>query len=66
VHSSKIITMSEFSTCWMRIDSLRRQEQLAPSIGEENLTPSSVILRSAPSENTWKPPESVRIGRPSP
>ena len=43
---------------------LRRQEHLArrrPASG--NSTPSSVILRSFARLNTWKPPESVRIGR---
>jgi hypothetical protein len=33
---------------------LGRQKQRSPLIGEENFTPSSVILRSSPSENTWK------------
>ena len=35
---------------------------MSPLIGDANVTPSSVILRISPSENTWKPPESVRIG----
>ena len=30
---------------------------------ERNVTPSSSISLIAASENTWKPPESVRIGR---
>ena len=35
---------------------------LAPSICELKYTPSSFILRRPASENTWNPPESVRIG----
>ena len=35
---------------------------LLPSTGEAKVTPCSVILRWWASENTWKPPESVRIG----
>src|SRR5690606_39827390 len=35
---------------------------LSPLIGERKVTPSSLILRNAPRLNTWKPPESVRIG----
>ena len=34
-----------------------------PSICDWNLTPSSLILRKAASDITWKPPLSVRIGR---
>ena len=62
VHSSKIITMSEFNTRWMRIDSSGVSINLSPLIGEANRTPSSEILRMAPRLNTWNPPESVRIG----
>ena len=46
----------------MRIDSSGVSSSRSPLIGEANFTPSSVILRSAPRLNTWKPPESVRIG----
>ena len=34
-----------------------------PSRWLRNSTPSSRMVRSVSSENTWKPPESVRIGR---
>ena len=50
----------------MRIDSSGVRKSLSPLIGDENLTPSSLILRSAPSEKTWKPPESVRMGPSQP
>ena len=33
-----------------------------PSMCERKVTPSSVTALSDASENTWKPPESVRIG----
>ena len=35
----------------------------APFRCERNSTPFSLILRRPSSENTWKPPESVRMGR---
>ncbi|MNV67226.1 hypothetical protein D3C71_1600180 [compost metagenome] len=62
VHSSKIITMSEPRSRWTCIDSSGPMNTLAPSTGEAKVTPSSLILRMAPRLNTWKPPESVRIG----
>lgn len=62
VHSSNCITTSEFSTFWICIDTSGDRNSLSPLIGDANVTPSSVILRRSPSENTWKPPESVRIG----
>ena len=54
--------MSEFSTVWICIEISGVRNSLAPSIGLANFTPSSLILRSAPRLNTWKPPESVRMG----
>ena len=60
--SSKIITTSELSVFWMRIDSSGVRKSLSPLTGELKRTPSSLILRRAPSEKTWKPPESVRMG----
>ena len=63
VHSSNCITMSEFSTFWICIEISGDKNSLSPLIGDANVTPSSVILRRSPSEKTWKPPESVRIGR---
>ncbi len=56
------MTMSESSTVWICIEISGVRNSLAPSIGLENFTPSSLILRSAPRLNTWKPPESVRMG----
>ena len=41
---------------------LRRQEHRAPVERARNSTPSSLRRQNASSENTWKPPESVRIG----
>jgi hypothetical protein len=66
VHSSNTMTMSESSTRWMRIDSSGVRKSLSPLMGDWNATPSSLILRSAPRLQTWKPPESVRIGRLQP
>jgi hypothetical protein len=56
------MAMSEFSTVWicMLISGVRNS--LSPLTGDANRTPSSVILRISPSDHTWKPPESVRIG----
>lgn len=62
VHSSKIITTSESSTFWIFMLSSGPRNTRAPSVGEAKVTPCSVILRRWASENTWKPPESVRIG----
>src|SRR3546814_10434924 len=56
------MTMSEFSERWMRMDSSGVRNSRAPSMGEANFTPSSVILRMPCRLNTWKPPESVRMG----
>ena len=39
---------------------------LAPLTGEAKRTPSSAIFLIAPRLNTWKPPESVRMGRSQP
>ena len=63
VHSSKIITMSESSARWIRIDSSGPRNTCEPSTGDANHTPSGVIRRRCASDQTWKPPESVRIGR---
>ena len=54
--------MSLPSTFWMRIDSSGPRNTFEPSVGAAKVTPASVILRRCASENTWKPPESVRIG----
>ena len=62
VHSSKTIAMSEFSARWTCIEISGVSSSRSPLIGEANRTPSSAILRIAPRLQTWKPPESVRIG----
>ena len=54
--------MSEPSERCTSIESSGVRRTSLPSMGERNFTPSSVILRSLLSENTWKPPESVRMG----
>ena len=36
---------------------------LSPLTGDWKATPSSLTLALAPSDQTWKPPLSVRIGR---
>ncbi|MEC5206592.1 hypothetical protein QF022_001548 [Vogesella perlucida] len=66
VHSSKIITMSEFSTFWISIDFSGDRNSLSPLTGLWKVTPSSEILFMAPRLNTWKPPESVRMGLSQP
>jgi hypothetical protein len=66
VHSSNAITMSESSTRWIAIDSSGVRNMRSPFTGDWKATPSSLILRKAPRLKTWKPPESVRIGRVQP
>ena len=66
MHSSKIITTSESSTRWICIDSSGVRNSRSPFTGDENATPSSSTRRSGPRLKTWKPPESVRIGRSQP
>ena len=39
---------------------------LSPLTGDWKATPSSLTLALAPSDQTWKPPLSVRIGRLQP
>jgi hypothetical protein len=63
VHSSKIITMSESSARWIRIDSSGPRNTLLPSTGEAKVHALlGDLAHRCASENTWKPPESVRIG----
>ena len=45
-----------------RIDISGVSSSRSPLMGEAKVTPSSRTLRSGPRLNTWKPPESVRIG----
>ena len=58
--------MSEPSRRWISIARSGERNSSVPSICERKRTPSSVILRSFDSDITWKPPESVRIGRSQP
>ncbi|MCY1250392.1 hypothetical protein D9M72_640300 [compost metagenome] len=51
---------------WICIEISGDRKSLSPLTGDAKVTPSSVILRRSPSENTWKPPESVRIGLSQP
>ena len=46
----------------MRMDSSGPMKILWPSMWEAKVTPSSLIFRSDARENTWNPPESVRMG----
>ena len=66
VHSSNTITTSESSVRWICIESSGVRNSLSPFTGEANATPSSATLRSGPRLHTWKPPESVRMGRSQP
>jgi hypothetical protein len=66
VHSSKIITMSEFSTVWMRIEIFRRQKELVAIDRRGELHAFLGDLAQRPRLKTWKPPESVRIGLSQP
>jgi hypothetical protein len=63
VHSSKIIAMSASRSRCTCMERSGVNITGSPLCGERKLTPSSVILRSVARLNTWKPPESVRIGR---
>ena len=48
VHSSNCITMSEFSVRWICMLTSGVMNSLSPLTGDENLTPSSLILRVSP------------------
>ena len=58
--------MSEPRVAWICIDTSGVSVRGEPSTGERKVTPSSVSFDSCESENTWKPPESVRMGRDQP
>ncbi len=62
VHSSNCMTMSLLSTCWIRMLVSGVRKSLSPLTGDAKRTPSSLILRISPSDQTWKPPLSVRTG----
>ncbi len=55
--------MSAPSSDWISMARSGVSSTMSPSMCERNVTPLSVILRSSDSDMTWKPPESVRIGR---
>ena len=61
-HSSSCMRMSESSRSWISIERSGVSRWAEPSRCDWKATPSSSILRSAASDMTWKPPESVRIG----
>jgi hypothetical protein len=63
---SKATATSEPSASWTPIASSGVNRWVEPSRWLRNVTPSSSTTRRSPSETTWKPPESVRIGRPRP
>jgi hypothetical protein len=62
VHSSSTIEMSASRRHWISIERSGVSEISAPSMCERKTTPLSSSFRSWPSDITWKPPESVRIG----
>ena len=62
-HSSSTIWISEPSRRWISIARSGDRNSAWPSICDWKRTPSSLILRRDASDITWKPPESVRIGR---
>ena len=66
VHSSNTMAMSEFSARCTCIETSGVRKSLSPLMGEAKRTPSSEILRRSPRLQTWKPPESVRMGRCQP
>ena len=63
---SKATAMSEPSASWTPIACSGVNRWIDPSRWLRNVTPSSSTTRRSPSETTWKPPESVRIGRSQP
>ena len=63
VHSSKAMTMSEPRSRWIAIEASGVSRWREPSMWLAKVTPFSVIVRSPLRLITWKPPESVRIGR---
>lgn len=53
------MTMSEFRIVWICMLTSGDMNSLSPFTGLWKCTPSSVILRMAPSDQTWKP----RVGQ---
>ena len=66
VHSSNCMTMSLSSTRWICMLTSGVSSSLSPLTGDWKATPCSLTLALAPSDQTWKPPLSVRIGRVQP
>ena len=66
VHSSKIMTMSEPRARWTCMDFSGVSSTVEPLIGDLKVTPASVTFVVPERLNTWKPPESVSIGRAQP
>ena len=60
---SKATAMSDPSASWAAIATSGVNRCVEPSRWLRNVTPSSSTTRRSPSETTWNPPESVRIGR---
>ena len=60
---SNATAMSAPSASWTAIACSGVKRWSEPSRCERNVTPSSSTTRRSPSDTTWKPPESVRIGR---
>jgi hypothetical protein len=65
-HSSSTIAMSLPRLAWIAITSRGPRKSFEPSRCDWNATPSSRTSRSFARLKTWKPPLSVRMGRPSP
>ena len=62
-HSSNAMAMVEPKLDWICMLSSGPMKILRPSMWELKYTPSSLIFLILARENTWKPPESVKIGR---
>jgi hypothetical protein len=60
---SKATAMSDPSASWTAVACSGVNRWTDPSMCDRKVTPSSSTTRRSPSETTWKPPESVRIGR---
>jgi hypothetical protein len=60
------MTTSLSRTRWICMLTSGVSSSLSPLTGDWKATPSSLTLALAPSDQTWKPPLSVRIGRGQP
>ena len=63
---SNATAMSGPSACWTSIECSGVNRWIDPSRWLLNVTPSSSMTRRSPSDTTWNPPESVRIGLSQP